>query len=229
MAQIRSACEAGLEGATVKARCLPATAPKPNRAPRFAPAGQSTQMIVGADGSNDRAILETSAALYSAYRLKRVYYSAFSPIPRAPPNLPLQAAPPAGTPPLSGGLAVAFLRLSTAGNRHARRHVIAGHGPQTGLGAGPSVAVPGRSEPGAERAVIAGAGLGVRSVGRLLAARRLGAIRRGDLDRLSIAVAKVLPFVVLPDHRPRDGDVGLLLASRRKRPRATQLELFADP
>jgi predicted DNA-binding helix-hairpin-helix protein len=52
------------------------------QAARFAPAGQSTQMIVGADASDDRAILQTSA-LYGGYRLKRVYYSAFSPIPDA--------------------------------------------------------------------------------------------------------------------------------------------------
>src|SRR6202161_1053241 len=48
---------------------------------RFAPAGQSTQMIVGADAASDQTILDTSANLYGSYKLKRVYYSAFSPIP----------------------------------------------------------------------------------------------------------------------------------------------------
>src|ERR1700688_4102713 len=61
--------------------------------PRFAPAGQSTQMIVGADSSNDQTILATSANLYGAYRLKRVYYSAFSPIPDSSRALPLSAPP----------------------------------------------------------------------------------------------------------------------------------------
>ena len=50
-------------------------------APRFAPAGQSTQMIVGADATNDRTILSTSAGLYSNFTMRRVYYSAFSPYP----------------------------------------------------------------------------------------------------------------------------------------------------
>ncbi|XOT96974.1 biotin synthase, partial [Alcaligenes pakistanensis] len=45
------------------------------------PAGQSTQMIVGADAADDRNILQTAQNLYGAYKLKRVYYSAFSPIP----------------------------------------------------------------------------------------------------------------------------------------------------
>src|SRR5947208_1379022 len=61
--------------------------------PRFAPAGQSTQMIVGADSATDRTILDTSANLYGAYRLKRVYYSAFSPIPDSSRALPLHAPP----------------------------------------------------------------------------------------------------------------------------------------
>ncbi|MEG2962264.1 MAG: putative DNA modification/repair radical SAM protein, partial [Janthinobacterium sp.] len=62
------------------------------RSPRFAPAGQSTQMIVGADASDDQQILATAETLYGSYKLKRVYYSAFSPIPDSPKSVPL--APP---------------------------------------------------------------------------------------------------------------------------------------
>lgn len=63
------------------------------RPPRFAPAGQSTQMIVGADGANDATILGQSTRLYGSYGLKRVYYSAFSPIPDASSRLPLVSPP----------------------------------------------------------------------------------------------------------------------------------------
>lgn len=49
-------------------------------------------MIVGADATDDRTILDTSANLYGAYRLRRVYYSAFSPIPDASKMLPLATA-----------------------------------------------------------------------------------------------------------------------------------------
>ena len=62
------------------------------RPTRLAPAGQSTQMIIGADGTNDAGILRRSASLYAGYGLKRVYYSAFSPIPDASSKLP--PAPP---------------------------------------------------------------------------------------------------------------------------------------
>jgi putative DNA modification/repair radical SAM protein len=48
--------------------------------PAFAPAGQSTQLIVGASPEDDRTIIGLSGALYRKYRLKRVYYSAFIPV-----------------------------------------------------------------------------------------------------------------------------------------------------
>ena len=57
-------------------------------APRFAPAGQSTQMIVGADGASDADIVGKASTLYDRFGLRRVYYSAFSPIPEASSALP---------------------------------------------------------------------------------------------------------------------------------------------
>ena len=47
----------------------------------FAPAGQTTQMIVGATGTADREILEAAVRLYERFRLRRVYYTAYSPVP----------------------------------------------------------------------------------------------------------------------------------------------------
>ena len=58
-----------------------------------APSGQSTQMIIGADGADDAAILRTSTHLYASYGLRRVYYSAFSPIPDSAQGLPSKPAP----------------------------------------------------------------------------------------------------------------------------------------
>ena len=46
----------------------------------FAPAGQSTQLIVGATADNDRHILHLTQSLYEKYRLKRVFYSAYVPV-----------------------------------------------------------------------------------------------------------------------------------------------------
>ena len=60
---------------------------------RFSPAGQSTQMIVGVDDATDTAVLGASASLYRTYALRRVYYSAFSPIPASSAMLPLKPPP----------------------------------------------------------------------------------------------------------------------------------------
>ena len=85
--------EAQATRAAAPVAAQPMLPPRRAAPPRFAPAGQSTQMIVGADATDDRTILATSATLYGAYRLRRVYYSAFSPIPDAARALPLQAPP----------------------------------------------------------------------------------------------------------------------------------------
>ena len=61
--------------------------------PKFAPAGQSTQLIIGADGASDTEIVDRSASLYAGYGLRRVYYSAFSPIPDSSSILPLSKPP----------------------------------------------------------------------------------------------------------------------------------------
>ncbi len=60
---------------------------KYNNAPKFAPAGQSTQMIVGASDESDYQILKLTAGLYKKYSLKRVFYSAYLPV-NSTRNLP---------------------------------------------------------------------------------------------------------------------------------------------
>jgi putative DNA modification/repair radical SAM protein len=57
-------------------------------APKFAPGGQSTQMIIGADKADDRTIIGAAAGLYGKFHMRRVYYSAFSPIPDPHAALP---------------------------------------------------------------------------------------------------------------------------------------------
>jgi len=64
------------------------------RAPSFLPAGQSTQLIVGASPETDFTILRLASGLYGKMRLRRVYYSAFVPVNRDP------RLPAAGTPPM---------------------------------------------------------------------------------------------------------------------------------
>ncbi|MDR2504013.1 MAG: putative DNA modification/repair radical SAM protein [Deltaproteobacteria bacterium] len=62
--------------------------------PSFVPAGQSTQLIIGASDENDRDILRLSSMLYQRARLKRVYYSGFIPVNAYDRRLPALAGPP---------------------------------------------------------------------------------------------------------------------------------------
>ena len=176
-------------------------------APLFAPGGQSTQMIVGADATDDRTILATSAQLYGAYRLKRVYYSAFSPIPHASATLPAQA------PPLlrEHRLYQADWLLRFYG--FAADEIAPQAGGMLSLDLDPktawALAHPERFPVDLDRAprelLLRVPGLGVRAVMRLLMARRARRLRVADLTALRVPVRRVLPFVVLVDHRPAPG------------------------
>ena len=67
---------------------------KNRKAPRFAPAGQSTQMIIGATPETDKHILDLSQQLYDHYSLKRVYFSAYMPVNKDEPRLPVLPTAP---------------------------------------------------------------------------------------------------------------------------------------
>lgn len=63
------------------------------KVPSFVPAGQSTQLIVGATADSDRRIIQLSENLYRGFNMKRVYYSAYVPV-SSNPKLPSIASPP---------------------------------------------------------------------------------------------------------------------------------------
>ena len=171
---------------------------------RFAPAGQSTQMIVGADAASDQTILHTSANLYGAYRLRRVYYSAFSPIPDASKALPLKA------PPLvrEHRLYQADWLLRFYG--FEADEIVTGQDGMLDLDVDPKTAwalqhreqFPVDLNKAPKAMLLRVPGLGVTSVERILAARRVRAVRYDDLARLRVPLKKILPFIVLPDHKP---------------------------
>ncbi|MFD0914467.1 putative DNA modification/repair radical SAM protein [Methylophilus luteus] len=172
--------------------------------PRFAPGGQSTQMIVGADTTDDRAILDTSANLYGAYRLRRVYYSAFSPIPDASKMLPLKAPPLVREHRLyQADWLLRFYGFNT-------EEIVTGQDGMLDLDVDPKMAwalqhreqFPVDLNRAPKAMLLRVPGLGVTSVARILSARRVRAIRHDDLARLRVSLKKILPFVVLPDYHP---------------------------
>jgi putative DNA modification/repair radical SAM protein len=199
-------------------------------APAFAPAGQSTQMIVGADAASDAAIVGRAETLYERFRLRRVYYSAFSPIPDASAVLPLRR------PPLmrEHRLYQADWMMRFYGFASAEIAAAAGEEGNLPLDLDPKTAwalkhrgfFPLDVNAAPREALLRVPGLGVKAVDRILAARRHRRLRLDDVARLTRSIAKVRPFLIAADWRPTLLADRLDLGAFIRRP-DTQLELFA--
>lgn len=217
---IDDAKDAQREATKTRVMSMPKATARRAPAPVFAPAGQSTQMIVGADASDDRTILSASAQLYGAYRLRRVYYSAFSPIPDASSSLPL-AAPPMVR---EHRLYQADWLMRFYGFAHDEIVPAAtdGSAGMLSLDVDPKLAwalahrerFPVDLDTAPREMLLRVPGLGVKAVERLLVARRVRRVRSDDLARLHVPLKKVLPFVQLVDHRPGRALDAADLASR---------------
>jgi putative DNA modification/repair radical SAM protein len=197
------------------------------RVPAFAPAGQSTQMIVGATDASDAAILDASSRLYARAGLRRVYFSAYSPIPDASPTLP-PAAPPLVR---EHRLYQADWLMRFYGFGAAELTPPAA--PQLDLEVDPKLAWALRNRDrfpvdlnrADRRELLRVPGLGTRNVARLIRLRRWHAVRVDDLARLHVPLGRALPFVVAADHSP--GSLPDRLDLRRRIARRDQFDLFA--
>jgi putative DNA modification/repair radical SAM protein len=193
-------------------------------APKFAPAGQTTQMIVGADATDDRGILDASALLYGSYGLKRIYYSAFSPIPDSAKGLPLAAPPLMREHRLyEADWLVRFYGFSP-------KEIVTGPDGMLDLEIDPKLAwalahraaFPVDLNRAPKELMLRVPGLGKKTVEKLLRLRRHRSITLQDLGRLHVPLTKLRPFVLLPDHSPR-GLEALNLRERLAKPRQLPL------
>lgn len=176
------------------------------RPPRFAPAGQSTQMIVGADGSDDVSILNSATRLYSGYRLRRVYYSAFSPIPDASAALPLIQPPLMREHRLyQADWLLRFYGFSAeeiaTGTQNG--HLDLEMDPKLAWAMQHRGLFPLDVNRAPREMLLRVPGFGVRTVDRILAARKKADLRYEDLARMGALLKKAQPFIVLPGWNPR--------------------------
>jgi putative DNA modification/repair radical SAM protein len=197
--------------------------------PAFAPAGQSTQMIVGATATPDAEILATASRLYTKHRLRRVYYSAFSPIPHADDRLP------PSSPPLvrEHRLYQADWLLRFYG--FAVDEVAPTNRPNLELDIDPKLAwallhreqFPIDINLAPREKLLRIPGVGVRTVTRILQTRRIHSISTQELKKLRVAWNRCKYFVATNDYHPRASD---LEASRLRehftQPKQQQLRLF---
>lgn len=175
------------------------------RRKKFVPAGQSTQMIVGADGANDATILGTSARLYGSYGLKRVYYSAFSPIPDASSKLPLIKPPLVREHRLYQadwlyrfyGFDIGEITSATAdGNLDLELD------PKLAWALANRDRFPVDVNKAAKEMLLRVPGFGTKTVKSILSSRRFRRLRIEDLGRLGVSLRKVQPFIVAEGWTP---------------------------
>jgi len=199
-------------------------------APKFAPAGQSTQMIVGADAASDADIVGKASTLYQRFGLRRVYYSAFSPIPDASAVLPLKRAPLMREHRIYQAdwlmrfYGFAPNEVQSAADEHGMLPLDIDPKLAWALKFRDSFPIDVNRAP--KEMLWRVPGLGTKAVERILLSRRWRKLGLDDVARLTLSIAKVRPFIATADWRPTlltdRSDLRTLIA-----PKQQQLELFA--
>ena len=230
MNRIRSGIDTALAARPAAPR-LPAVKPEPKvrREGRvYAPAGQSTQMIVGATAATDRELLGRASSLYRDHRLRRVYYSGYSPIPDPAAGLPAEA------PPLvrEHRLYQADWLLRFYG--YTVDELFDDGPPDLSLRIDPKLAWALRNRAdfpvdvnrAPKERLLRVPGLGVRNVTRILSVRRHRKLRTDDLTRLNVS-RRALHFLRTDDLHAGLRALDSLRLEHLVAPARQQLDLFA--
>lgn len=194
--------------------------------PKFAPAGQSTQMVVGATDTTDHEIIHRAASLYSSYRLRRIYYTGFSPYPQADRRLPLAATPLVR----EHRLYQADWLLRYYGFQAGE--ITTPDAPDLDLSVDPKTlwarrhpeAFPIDVNAAPRETLLRVPGLGYRNVDRILAIRRYHRLTLEDLRRLRVSVKSISPWIVTADYLPHPS-----LPPQQPPLQQLSLNLEADP
>ena len=198
------------------------------KSPRFAPAGQSTQMIVGATATPDSTILQTASELYEGQKLRRVYYSAYSPIPHADARLPGQSPPLVREHRLyQADWLLRFYgfeasELVTEADQNLSLDV----DPKLAWALANRHSFPIDVNSACREQLLRIPGIGARSVKRLLKIRRYKHIQTCDLKKLKVAWNRAKYFVLTSDHNPALRNLDMLDLVQKTRPATQQLMLF---
>jgi putative DNA modification/repair radical SAM protein len=198
------------------------------QSPHFAPAGQSTQFIVGATDAPDAVLLEKSAHLYKNYGLRRAYYSAFSPIPHADPALPLKKIPLLREHRLyQADWLMRFYGFSADElTTESDRNLPLDKDPKLAWALRNREFFPVDVNKAGKSALLRVPGFGVRNVQRILSVRRYRALTLADLAKLKISMKKSQYFIVTADHNPASRQIDSPKLPQQFVPPQQQLALF---
>jgi len=198
------------------------------RPPKFAPAGQSTQMIVGATETPDNEILKTASELYTGQRLRRVYYSAYSPIPHADSLLPGKSPPLVREHRLyQADWLLRFYGFDV-------NEIVVREDKNLDLEIDPKLAwalqqrgyFPVDVNTASREQLLRVPGIGARNVKRILSIRRHQRLRTDDLKKLRVAWKRAKSFVITEDHNPALSDLDRSDLKQLIAPKEKQLTFF---
>lgn len=202
---------------------------KNGEAPQFARAGQSTQIVVGATESADSLILQKAESLYRRFDLRRVYYSAFTPIENDNAKL---AQPP--TPLMrehrlyEADWLIRHYGFTASEITHGMKK------PNLDLEKDPKLAWALRNRDyfpvdinrAPARQLLRVPGLGARNVSRILKIRHYHRLRLEDLAKLRVIVSRAKWFVITADHNPNVFKIDAEKLEAKLKPKAFQPSLF---
>ncbi len=198
--QIRSA----MDGIKTKIQEIREDSRRGLAAPKFTPAGQSTQMIVGATPTPDEEILKTASQLYNTQKLRRVYYSAYSPIPHADAQLPGKSPPLVREHRLyQADWLLRFYgfevnELVVADDRNLDLKI----DPKFAWALANRHRFPIDVNKAPREELLRIPGIGARTVARILQIRKVRSLRITDIKKLRVAWNRAKAFVITSDYNP---------------------------
>jgi predicted DNA-binding helix-hairpin-helix protein len=184
-------------------------------------------MIVGADDSSDALVLHRADELYRDCRLRRVYYSGFSPIPEPSVLLPIKPPPLVREHRLyQADWLLRFYGFDVG-------ELLPKEDPNLDLDLDPKLAWALRNRSvfpvdinrASQELLWRIPGLGTVNVSRILAARRWSRLTLADLQRMRVNLKKVMPFIIAVDHRPHIAQLESTNLRQHFLPGPRQLEL----
>lgn len=211
------------------------------RAPKFAPAGQSTQLVVGATATTDREIINRASGLYAGYNLRRVYYTGFSPYPQADSRLPLKPTPLVREHRLyQADWLMRFYGFDAAElTSEAEPELSLTEDPKSSWARRHPEFFPVDVNTAPRESLLRVPGIGYKNVERIVRIRRYQRLALEHLRKLHVQLGKASAFITAADHLPRPaslfdqipdpstGSAPALAPSSVSLRQATQLDLFA--
>jgi putative DNA modification/repair radical SAM protein len=210
---------------------------KYRHAPRFAPAGQSTQMIIGGSPDNDMKILNLSGELYRRPAMKRVYYSGYIPVNTYDTRLPALNVPPLAR----------ENRLYQADWLMRFYHfnvdeIVNGEHPNLELDIDPKLAwalrhpekFPVDINSADYEMILRVPGIGVKSAKLIVASRRYGRLTSGHLQKIGVVMKRARFFVtcnelpVITVHETGTEYIRRLLTAPKKKKKTDDIQLSID-